>query len=184
MAPRRVNSNEANNKVYVAKSKIQNGGKGLFAKVLIPKGEVICTYSGKLIDCTDAKYVDPTYIVSFNPGKGFRLIGDNETGDMGHFANSIHPENKDVKQNGRFNLSLKKMLPNQRGQFPLIACENIKKNEEIIVNYGDGYWLKMNKWTNEEHPTRSASTLAREERALRRSQKPDEILREENVMTL
>jgi hypothetical protein len=167
----KYNANDSNKKVYATKSKIAGGGKGLFAKVAFQKGDFICTYGGKLIDPSDAKYTDPTYIADFEPGKGFKLVGDNEAGDMGHFANAIHPDDKNLKQNARFNFTMKKTLPNLRGIFPLYAAEDIKKNEEIIVNYGVGYWVKMEKWIKGDYPTRDDKVLARNERALKRSQK-------------
>jgi hypothetical protein len=92
--------NEWNQRVYVTLSRIPNSGQGLFAKEMIKKGEVICTYGGKLIDPAEARYLDPTYIAAFEPGKGFKLQGDNEAGDLGHYANSISPDFEE-KEDGK-----------------------------------------------------------------------------------
>ena len=166
-----MKANELNKKVYTAKSKIPNSGNGLFAKLNIDKGDVVCTYGGKLIAAADAKYTDPTYIASFEPGHGYKLVGDNEDGDMGHYANAVHPANDAVKQNAKFHFNSKKQLPNLRGRFELIALQKIAKGEEIIVNYGPGYWNTMEKWNPNIISEKPKSAIARDERALRRAEK-------------
>jgi hypothetical protein len=78
--------------VFPAPSTIPKAGTGLFAKQFIAKGAVFCTYGGRLVDPAEAQYLDPTYTVAFEQGKGFKLIGDNEDGDLGLFANAIQPD--------------------------------------------------------------------------------------------
>ena len=48
-------------------------GTGIFASVNIKKGEYICSFGGALIDSAVAQYVDPTYILSYEIGRGFKL---------------------------------------------------------------------------------------------------------------
>ena len=169
------NANPSNLKVFVAVSKIPNSGNGLFAKETIRKGELICTYGGRFIDNADAHYTDPTYLVNFENGRGYKLIGDNLDGDLGHYANAVHPDHPDITQNARFNLTNKKYLPNLRGRFNIFAVEDIPAGEEIIVSYGKGYWLTMSKWyemsTAGHSPQKSEAAQAREARATKRLQR-------------
>lgn len=161
----------ASAKVMVAKSKLpfKDAGKGLFATVAIKKSETICTYGGKLIDSQEAKYRSPVYIVNFENGKGFKLDGDDTNGDLGIYANAIHPEHEFPKQNARFHTRSKKFLPNGRGVFNIIAKQDIAAGEEIIVDYSDGYWLTMQNWNTQPRPVKSAAILARDKRAEARS---------------
>ena len=87
----KYNANKDNQLVYPAPSRIPNAGNGLFAKQAIAKGSIICTYGGRLVDSCEAQYLDPTYTVAFELGRGFKLIGDNDDGDLGHFANAVQP---------------------------------------------------------------------------------------------
>jgi hypothetical protein len=166
----RVEQNELNQQVTVKQSLIPNSGNGLFACKDFGKGEVICTYGGSLIDSAEAQYENPMYMVSFENGKGYKLMGDNRGGDLGHFANAVHPSFPGVVQNARFELAFgeKTRLLNERGRFKVVAVKPIKQGEEIIVNYGNGYWLTMKQWESGSHPTKPATVVARDERALKR----------------
>lgn len=150
------------------KSKIPKAGKGLFAVKDLKKGDIICYYSGKLIDSTDCKYHDPTYIVEFELGKGYKLIGDYLDKDPGLFANSVHPDYELPMQNARFVTKEKKITSANRGRFPIKAIRDISASEEIIVNYGVNYWVTLEKWKKEGNAKKTEATSAREQRALRR----------------
>ena len=136
--------------VYKAKSQIIvchesfESGFGIFAKVDIAKNHYICSFSGFLIDWIEAKYQDPTYIFSWQLGRGFKLIGDDLDGHLGHYANSIHPENPFVIKNAKIDkrelkkTKSNKYLFNNRMTVNLIATKDIKANQEIIIDYGIG----------------------------------------------
>ena len=104
--------------------------------------------------------------MNFEYGRGYKLIGDHKTGDVGHFANAVHPESE-ILQNASFNMRGKKIFQEgRRGKFKIIAKAKISQGEEIIVNYGCGYWLTLQKWyaTGCVPMTKKTSTLKREER--------------------
>lgn len=164
-----IQYNGLNSLVFVQKSKIRNAGNGLFAKQGFCKGDLICTYGGHLVDIADAKYIHPMYIVNFENGRGFKLVGDNQDGDCGHYANAVHPADPSITQNAKFCINDDKVyLPNQRGRFNIYAVKDIAINEEIIVNYGEGYWLTIQKW-EQAPPIKSEASKAREERASKRA---------------
>jgi hypothetical protein len=125
----------------------------------------------------------PTYIVDFELGRGFRLLGSDLLGDLGHLANSIHPDCKDIKQNARFATEKKFSLdketlcrarlfkPGNYGKFPIISTKSIKKGDEIIVNYGKFYWPPVQSWSAGYRVKRSLSATSRDERLRKRSEK-------------
>lgn len=171
-----INRADLNMKVKVQKSRIKGAGKGLIATEKIIKGSVVCTYAGKLVDAQDAKYISPTYVASFENGKGFKILGDDSEGDLGMYANAVHPECSEVKQNARFHTMSKCLLPDGRGMFPLVARRDIEPDEEVIVNYGNGYWSTVDRWNCTPHPEKSPKDIARDERAKKRWPTPPRVV--------
>lgn len=183
-------------RVYVSDSLLVSSeegfkiGKGLFAKEDIQRGNVICTYSGQLYYYTIAKSVDPTYMVSFEFGKGDKLAGDNDEGDLGHFANSIHPNDPTMKQNASLDLNSRKFrkvtyISNdiKRGRFILTATKNIAKGEEIILDYGKGYWKTLRDYHEYGVQPLSEMVLERNKRTEDRSIRKNEIKRHLKTLT-
>jgi hypothetical protein len=170
---RGTNHNELNKQVHFNISTLPHpeAGNGLFASEDIIKRSIFCTYGGSLVDAAEAKYLNPVYIVSFELGRGSKLVGDGADGDMGHYANSVHPDCSMPKQNARFVMASKKTSScGTRGWFSLQATEDIKRGDEIFVNYGDGYWSTMKNW--KANPTALVKPLdvkKRDARALKRS---------------
>jgi hypothetical protein len=155
--------------VLVAPSRIPQAGMGLFAGQDISAGQLLCYYGGSLVDPVDAKYLDPSYIVEFELGKGFKLVGDQEDNDLGIYANSVHPDNPSLSANARFDLRGKQYTAGmKRGRFPVKATRNIAAGEEIIVDYGKSYWKTVEKWRLEGPPQKPSSAIARDLRAARR----------------
>jgi len=105
-------------------------GYGIFSKVpIILKNEYVCSFSGMLVDCAEAKYMDPTYIFCWELGKGFKLIADDIDGDIGHFANSVHLNSPDVEQNAKFDknaLKKSKKKPFYQTRVTLEFCDSTK----------------------------------------------------------
>lgn len=77
---------KAKSEIIVCHDKFQSGF-GIFASKNIKKNDYICSLSGFLIDWTEAVYIDPTYIVSWQLGKGYKLVGDDLEGDLHIFFN-------------------------------------------------------------------------------------------------
>jgi len=109
-----------------------------------------------------AKSMDPTYIVNFENGRGLKLVAistDNSIakGHIAHYANSIHPAHKFPMKNAKLSLRDKVATDNNGikkkvysagdiGFFRLKALNEIRQGEEVITDYGDGYWKTMSEW--------------------------------------
>ena len=152
--------------VYVGPSRIVNAGFGLFAKKRFKQNDFICYYSGTLVDYNEAIYLNPTYIVSFELGRGLKLVGDSLQ-HLGLYANSVRSDCAEAVQNARFNLTTKQSFTDDRGMFPIVATKDIARNEEIIVDYGPGYWNTLRNW-KVAPPVKSKAVIERDERAAKR----------------
>jgi hypothetical protein len=131
-------------------------------------------------------FLCPIYVVEFEKGRGLKLAGNGLQGDIGHLANSTHPECNTIIQNARFELHKKFSLeletnkttrlykPGNIGKFPIISTKFIKKDEEIIVSYGSSHWKSAQLWNTGIRLKRSASAERRDERQKRRSEERDE----------
>lgn len=130
-----------------------------------------------------ARYLDPSYTVNFENGRGLKLVGNIEWGGdrgfLGHIANSIHPLHDLPHQNAKFDLKQKFSTDNTGriiknmfcagnfGLFPLIALRDIGVDEEIIVDYSKGYWKAMDEWISNPK-FKSQSVIDRDLRMKRR----------------
>ena len=138
-------------KTTVRPSDIAGAGLGLFALVFIPKGAVICTYGGRLVDPSEIKFCSPAYVVEFQGGRNFKLDGDDLDGHVGCFINSTHPDRPE-------------------SVFHVVAKQDIEAGSEIIVNYGANYWRTLAKWDAlRVKPTRPAAVVSRNARARERA---------------
>ena len=169
-----------NDKVYVACSEIENAGLGLFANQNIEKGEIVCSYGGKILDSQEALYENPTNMIQLELCKGgYSLLGDCEEGDLGLFANSVM-KGCSVRKNakycidrysGRFTKAVADKcmgITPVRFRFIMVASTNIKKGSEIIMDYGVGYWSNISRWKKNGVLKKETSIVAREERMAKR----------------
>ena len=164
---------KAPSKIVACNSNFKTG-YGLFSNVNLLKNQHVCSFSGKLVDCADAKYMDPTYMFSWQLGKGFKLIADDLDGNLGHFANSVHPDTPFIEQNARINKkSLRKTKSNKyllmkRIKIDIVASRDILKGEEIIIDYGSGYWNTMEHFVKSGIKIKPLSVQLRDERTKHR----------------
>jgi len=134
-------------------------------------------------DSEVADNIDPTYIVNFENGRGVKLnpILDNPLsnlkGHIAHYVNSIHPAHLFPVKNVKLSLSDKiatdKYGNRKRsfsvgdiGFFRLKALRDIQCGEELITDYGFGYWNTMLKWQQRQSSTQIPTE--REQRMRRR----------------
>ena len=123
-------------------------------------------------------------MVNFENGRGLKLIGNAEAVDrmgyIGQYANSIRPNFPFPIQNAKLFLGTKFATcragvlrrkgwyeAGDMGYFPLLAQNDIQEGEEIIVDYGAGYWRTMEEW-HQSPKIQSQSSKDRDSRSLRR----------------
>jgi hypothetical protein len=157
-------------KVYIAESNITGAGRGLFASQFLQKGDTICFYDGSLVHSEIVKYMDPTYVVEWETGRnGRKLVGEISNGHFGSIANSRSPSTQSLVINAKYAFGQRRSYENDsRGLFPLVALIEIERNEEIIVNYGVGYWKTFEKYVKNGLPEVPKSSVDRDKRASNR----------------
>ena len=123
-------------KVKVAESRIPGAGKGLFAEEDIKKGQAIMDVTGprRLAAEVDTVYADNDYLLELNDGTGDCI----EVMDGSRYANDakgfvVIPG---LKNNAEF-------CSRDDHSMYLEATRNIKAGEEILVDYGPGYWREF-----------------------------------------
>ena len=113
-------------------------GRGLFSKVAIDKGDIICDYGGDLLDKATGDVIASdesrsTYIFAFRNGmtdKEMYYDNYNHTSNIGRYINhsSKHPNSKGVvyydKEDGN------------KPHILLVATRDIDALEQITFNYG------------------------------------------------
>lgn len=126
-------------KVYIKKSKIANAKKGLFVSEKILQGDVVCKYMGVMVPMQyiDLEYYDSDYIFHGN-NELFVIDASDPLSCYGRYAND--------------SLSLKKInakivKSEDEDWAEIVAIRNIKKNEEIYISYGVGYWMIDERFT-------------------------------------
>lgn len=123
-------------KVKVAESLIPGAGKGLFAEEDIKKGQAIMEVTGprRLASEIDTHYADNDYLLELNDGTGDCI----EVMDGSRYANDakgfvIIPG---LENNAEF-------CSRDDHSMYLEATRNIKAGDEILVDYGQGYWREF-----------------------------------------
>ena len=109
-------------------------GKGLFTKTDIPKGTRITEYKGKLQPWKEVKDEDGhnSYIFKLNSRLAINAINYLKT--FGRYANDARGVGriKGLRNNADYIVEGNKCY--------LDAIRNIKKGEEIFVEYGGNFW--------------------------------------------
>lgn len=122
-------------KLIVKKSTIPGAGKGLFAKVLIPKGTRIVEYKGQIVTWKEIeKMADERngYVFFFN-NKHCIDAWKTKKG-VAHFANDAKGITRveGVKNNSEYVTEKKRCF--------IEASKDIPAGAEILVGYGAEYW--------------------------------------------
>lgn len=113
----------ASDKIYVAQSQITNAGRGVFAKLNIKKGEIIesCPVIEvplhDVANLTDSILITYFYYLGKNKDRVFITLG------FGSIYNHTYTPTAVYKAKLKENL------------IDFVAIKNIKKDEEITVNY-------------------------------------------------
>jgi hypothetical protein len=124
---------------YVAASNIKRAGNGLFAERSYKYNEIVCTYSGKIMDSPPLSPSD--YIVQVS--KTLYIDGKHK-GGLGRYINE-HP---DGLNNVRFSWSnntlfirvVSKNYAMTNLAHPVKQTVAISKGSEFYIGYGESYW--------------------------------------------
>lgn len=113
-------------KIYCAPSKIENGGRGIFAAVDIGKGELVERCPVIMIEEGNVALLEQSELLNY-----YFLWGDiNEKGALCLGFGSLY--NHSYEPNATYAKNLKEQT------IDFIAIKGIGKGEEITVNYNDG----------------------------------------------
>ena len=117
---------------YIKKSKLPGAGKGLFASEKIAKNQDICQYIGVHVPMylVDLNYYDSDYLFQ-SPNETYAIDASDQFSCYGRYAN-------DSLSKMKINAKFSKVLGEDGAV--LKSIRDIKKNEEIYVSYGVGYW--------------------------------------------
>ena len=111
-------------KIYIAQSKIPNAGRGVFAAIAINKGDVIEICPVFVLPRKDYKVIKQTALRNYYFMWGKVTVG--VCFGFGSYYNHSY----------QANATYKKRIKEQLIDF--VAIKDIKKDEEIIVNYNYG----------------------------------------------
>ena len=108
-------------------------GKGLFAKCIFKRGEIISQFTGRIVD-PESKIAKQHYGWNVDLENGTYLNVFNGKGKA-KFANDANGLIKLGRNNSRIELS--------KGNAYLVASRTINPGEEVFVSYGKAYWNQL-----------------------------------------
>jgi SET domain-containing protein len=125
--------------LYVKRSQLPDSGKGLFTKVTIAKGTRMVEYKGKLRKWKDVKHLDGIngYLMYITRNAVIDALPAKHT--LGRYANDAKGLSKvlGLRNNAEY--------VTEGNRCYIEATREIKKGEEILVDYGKEYWQLIRK---------------------------------------
>jgi SET domain-containing protein len=120
--------------LYVKKSGLRSAGKGLFTRKAIPKGKCICEYRGRIRTWKQSltEPGDNPYYFYINSRTVINPLYGKKT--LAHFANDAEGFSQSKKH-----INNAEYLTEGRRCW-IYSTRNIKRFEEILVDYGWEYW--------------------------------------------
>lgn len=120
----------------VQPSTVLGAGLGLFAAMDFPKDALLLEFTGRLFcnkNLTNKILKEPLYAEGARISKGFIIPVDKRV-DIAYFANDGRMvKGQKTKQNARF-------VYDVPGQVWIRSTKRIQSGEEILIDYGPGYW--------------------------------------------
>ena len=150
--------------IFVQKSTIHNAGLGLFAKKIIRKGEPVVIYKGDKIkedDIVNLYLEDPKKYFEMAPylrstTKGYIINGKSYMDSKDILNQGVIVNDYSMLQGSKENITKQDLqnyaktrdkcniIVKDDEEYPIyISTKRIKKNEELFVHYGIGYWLAI-----------------------------------------
>jgi SET domain-containing protein len=131
--------------LYLKKSKLPGAGKGLFTKVDIKRGDIVCEYEGEFVPwsvCEERSREGHEGYVFF--------ITKNRCVDayftpwaLGRYANDASGVGRvdGIRNNAQYEI---KTRGGEKRVF-IVATRKINANNEVLVSYGNDYWKNLDK---------------------------------------
>ena len=123
--------------MVVKKSTIPGAGKGLFTKVMIPKGTRIMEYKGKITSWNNADHDDGNNLYLFYVNKNHVIDGRPYKKSISRYTNDANgfTKIKGIKNNCYYEIDGVKVF--------IVASKDIPAGSEILVDYGRDYWRRL-----------------------------------------
>jgi SET domain-containing protein len=130
--------------LYLKKSNLPGAGLGLFTQIDIPKGSRIVEYKGRIQPWKDVKDEDGynAYLFKINSRTAINAL--NYKKSFGRYANDARgfERIKGLRNNADYEVEGKRCY--------LDSIRDIKKGEEILVEYGGNFWSLLKKIRKEK----------------------------------
>ncbi|KAL7489531.1 hypothetical protein ACHAW6_015158 [Cyclotella cf. meneghiniana] len=129
------------NQLKVATSTIKNAGNGLYTTVRIPKGDIVCHYTGYRHDYQSQKRLrDRTYLLKLQNGwPKFDRRNDGFV-DALCCKEVLARYINDPKAEEKYNVKFEHIQQPDVWHCPVVALRDIEAGEELFVSYGPRYW--------------------------------------------
>jgi len=138
--------------LYLKKSKLPGAGMGLFTSIDIAKGTRIVEYKGRLQPWKEVKDEDGHngYIFKLHARLAINALPYKKA--LGRFANDAKGlvRVEGLRNNAEYETEGKKCF--------IDAIRHIKKNEEILVEYGGNFWSLVKKIQREKKRKKEAAS--------------------------
>lgn len=148
---------EIESTLYVAPSNIEGGGRGVFSSINVPKGEIIAEYKGQIYP-PNAQLSDEQIRYSFTfPDYSIIVPYDNtiaryindtidlrktiQKGDLIYNKNKYNVDWLQIEDEDSSN-------PISNFRLFIVTTKNIKKGDELFIDYGIDYWID---WVRNTH---------------------------------
>jgi hypothetical protein len=120
-------------------STLPGAGKGLFTKILIPKGTLIAEHTGKTTTWEEADHDDGNNAYIYYVSRNHVIDAKDHPGSYAHFVNDARGLKKipGIRNNARYIEKGKRVF--------IEAVKDIQPDEEIFVGYGKEYWEVIKK---------------------------------------
>ena len=147
--------------LYLSDSTISGAGKGLFAKKEFNKGDIIDYFDGDLLTYEESDFIEKTSSIErgayfIDREATYEAIWDKKikldkpildvynSGCMAKMANDAEGFTSTGKKNNA-SLSITKISK----KCYIYALKKIRKDEEILISYGEDYWNDIKKRLSE-----------------------------------
>ena len=131
--------------LFLKKSTLPGSGLGVFTKTDIPRGTRIVEYKGRLQPWKEVKHEDGYNPYIFKVNSRLAINGLTYRKSFGRYVNDAKGFSrvKGLRNNATYEVEGNRVY--------IDAIRTIRKNEEILVEYGGNFWSLMRKIHTEQN---------------------------------